>query len=263
MRRFYIEKISNEQDHCIISGPEARHITKVLRMKPGDHLILMDAQGARFKACIESVTSRSVLTALQERLPPPPASPVTITLCQALPKSHAMDYLIQKTSELGVDHIIPFISERTVARFEPSKYENKMRHWHEIAINAAKQSGRAMPVSIEMPCTADTLSTKFSPPHALKVILWEDESVGALKQVLRACGPADNFVGIVGPEGGFTQTEITSFKKAGFVSVSLGNRILRSETAAVTLTAIVQYEMGDLGCKVEGGRLKVGKVSSQ
>ena len=246
LRRFYVEKIMVSRDRCVIRGSEAKHMTKVLRMKPGDHAMLTDGEGRCFKTCIESASSREVLLLLEERLPTPRPSPVKITICQALLKSRAMDYLIQKTSELGVDCIVPFFSERTVIRIEQDRFDNKMRHWHEIAINAAKQCGRTIPAKIEHPCRLGELAAKFGQNHGLKVVFWEDESTMDLKQVLKTLPPAKHVVGIIGPEGGVTREEITTLREAGFVSVSLGTRILRAETAAITLAALVQYELGDL-----------------
>ncbi|MDY7035519.1 MAG: RsmE family RNA methyltransferase, partial [Thermodesulfobacteriota bacterium] len=114
MRRFFIEEIKPGDRSFIIAGPEARHIIKVLRMGRGDRVMLMDGKGSRFQAIIESVEGHEVLVTLEKSLPMPPPSPVEITLCQALLKSRPMDYMVQKTSELGVDRIIPFSSERTV-----------------------------------------------------------------------------------------------------------------------------------------------------
>jgi len=247
LQRFYIEEINSDDERCVITGSEAKHITKVLRMTPGDRFILMDGKGSRFEALIESISSREVLVLLENRLPEPPPSPaVKITLCQALIKPRAMDYLIQKTSELGVDCISPFFSDRTVISFEEDRLANKMRHWREIAKNSAKQCGRGVPVRIEMPCSFKELTVKWHGEKALKAILWEDERSKNFKTLLESSSQIKRFMGIVGPEGGFTRKEIDACGNAGFVPVSLGHRILRAETAAMTMVAIVQYELGDL-----------------
>ena len=114
MRRFFVEEIKIKDNSCTIKDPEARHIAKVLRMKHGDRLILMDDKGKRFQGLIESVGMHGVRVTIEKPLPAPIPSPVEITLCQALLRSQPMDYIIQKTSELGVQRIIPFTSERTV-----------------------------------------------------------------------------------------------------------------------------------------------------
>jgi len=246
LRRFFVDEIRSKDGLCAITGPEAKHITRVLRMKPGNRFVLMDGRGSLFQVLIESISSQEVWVFLEKPFPKPLPSPVKITICQALPKSRAMDYLIQKTSELGVDSIIPFFSERTVVRFEMDRLANKMKHWREVAISSAKQCGRGIPVSIDSPISFRAVMEKWRGQNALKVVLWEEEESRDLKSTLKTPPPAANFVGIIGPEGGFSSEEIDAARDAGFVSVSLGGRVLRAETAAITTVAIVQYELGDL-----------------
>ena len=246
MRRFFVEKIDAKQALFSITGSEAKHISRVLRMGPGDRFILMDGEGARFLALIESAGSREVRVFLEKPLPEPAPSPVEIILCQALLKSRKMDYLIQKTSELGVDCIIPFSSERTVVRLKKERLSGRIKHWREIARSSAKQSDRAVPAQIEGLVPFNELVAKWKEEDALKIVLWEEEGSKDLKGVLRESTLQKKFIGIVGPEGGFSRQEIEAAKDAGFVAASLGNRILRSETAAITVVAVVQYEWGDL-----------------
>ena len=148
MRRFLVEEIEFKDGLCSITGSEARHIKKVLRMQPDDALILMDAKGSRFQVTIKAVTPKEVLVNLHKPIPAPPPSPVKITLCQALLKSRAMDYVVQKTSELGAKRIIPYASKRTVVRLDKHRAANRVRHWGEIANNTAKQSDGSSPAEI-------------------------------------------------------------------------------------------------------------------
>ena len=245
MRRFFVEKIWENNGICSITGSEAKHISKVMRMKPGDRFVLLDGNGRRFQVCIDTVTSKAIQVIMEKPLPGLPHSPVNITLCQALLKSRAMDYLIQKTSELGVDRIIPFISERTVVKYKKESFSNKMRHWQEISVSSAKQSG-GLPAEIETPVSMMQLEEEWKGEDVLKVVFWEEEGATDFKTLLKASRPAKNLVGMVGPEGGFTRKEIDACTDAGFVPVSLGHRILRAETAAMIMVAIVQYELGDL-----------------
>ena len=246
MRRFFVEEMNAEDGRCTITGSEARHMLRVLRMGPGDHFILMDGQGMRFLAVIESATRYEVSVILKKPLPQNPPSPVEIVLCQAVLKSGPMDYLIQKTSELGVNCIQPFTSERTVVSLHENRVENRLRHWREIAKNAAKQSGRIAPVQIFRPVSIEELPAKWKQESGMKVIFWEEEETKHLKSLLRDSPQAEKFIGMVGPEGGFARKEISLCRDAGFVPVSLGNRILRAETAAITMVAVVQYEWGDM-----------------
>jgi 16S rRNA (uracil1498-N3)-methyltransferase len=152
---------------------------------------------------------------------------------------------------LGVDHIFPFSSERTVAKLDDNRSTSRIRHWREIAQSATKQSDRVTPAEIVPISSLMDLTGQWKQKDALKVILWEQEDSRDLKGLLRVSSSVKSFVGIVGPEGGFSREEVTVVKKAGFISVSMGRRILRAETAAITMVAIVQYEWGDLSLNEE------------
>ena len=251
LRRFLVEDLTIHEGACIITGGEAKHISKVLRMVRGDPLILMDGKGARFLAEISLISRHQVTVAIKKTFPATPSSPVDITLCQAVIKSGPMDYLIQKTSELGIDRIFPFTSARTVVNFQSDKEQKKLRRWREIANNAAKQCNRAIPAKIEPMETLKEQLVSLEAEPGVKVILWEKETSLDLKKLLQSHALCTRFTGMVGPEGGFSPEEVQAAQKAGFIPVSMGGRILRSETAAVTLVAIVQYEWGDLNTNKE------------
>lgn len=247
MRRFFVEQLPDEGGTCMITGAEARHIARVLRMKPGDRMVLMDGKGRRFQAAVGEIGRHEVHAVLEARLPNPSPSPVEITLLQALIKSGPMDYLIQKTSELGADRLIPFEAIRSVVRPDETRLEKKMTHWKKVAKSAAKQSGRTKPLKVLPVSSFESLLGRYKDDHALKVILWEEEDSTDLKEVLRATPAKRHYAGMIGPEGGFSGEEVDLAQRAGFIPVSLGRRILRAETAAIAITAIVQYELGDLG----------------
>jgi 16S rRNA (uracil1498-N3)-methyltransferase len=251
LRRFFIESILPEKDgSCTLTGTEARHITKVLRMGTGDRLILVDGQGNRFQACILSSGKGTARVRIEKTVPTPEPSPVEMTICQALIKSRPMDLVIQKCSELGVTCIIPFNSDRTIIKLDKTRVASKTRHWKEIARSSTKQADRDKP-----PRVADITSfahclDEDGGEGILKVILWEEEGALDLKACLKSSTLVKKFRGIVGPEGGFTHEEVRLAEAKGFTPVSLGRRILRAETAAIALAAIVQYECGDLGIAV-------------
>jgi len=246
-RRFFIEETLKAADgSCVIRGSEARHILKVLRMGRGDSFILMDRTGDRYRAVIESVDGVEVTARLGDKLEGPASSGLEITLCPAILKSAPMDYLIEKTSELGIARINPFYSERTVVKTDSATSSNKVRRWREIAVSSAKQSDRVRPAEISEPAAFTDAVLQWRDSNALKVILWEREDSRDLKKLLKKSIPFRHFVGMVGPEGGFSSAEVDAAAQAGFIPVSLGRRVLRAETAAMTLVAIVQYEWGDL-----------------
>ena len=246
MRRFFVEKIIPANDILSITGKEARHIVNVLRMKKGETLILMDGKGQLFEATIETLHYKEVKVKINKTISPPPPSPIEISLAQALIKTHPMDYLIQKVTELGISSIHLFYSERTVIKLKPEHIRNKMDHWMEIMKSACKQCGRANLPDLNTPLPFEEIIKNKPDKKALKILLWEDEDKTDLKRFLRSMNPASHVFAIVGPEGGFTSNEINLAREAGFQIISLGNRILRAETAAVSLVSIIQYEWGDL-----------------
>ena len=252
MRRFFVERIEPEGDQVRVPSPEADHITRVLRMGPGDRFILMDGTGARFQAVIRSVRAGEVVLNLERPLPAPSPSPVEITLCASLLKSRPMDLLIQKTSELGVHRVQPLICARTAVRLPQDRVESRLRHWREIARSAAKQADRAVPARVVPPAALKDALAAWGERSFLKVLLWEGEAAMDLKALLRGTHPAKGIAVVVGPEGGFSKTEVDAARAAGFVPVSLGRRILRAETAALAVVAVMQYEWGDLGIENEG-----------
>lgn len=250
MRRFFVEEIEADHETMAIQGSEARHIFSVLRMEPGDRLILFDGKGQRFRARIISAGRKEILVTLERALEAPPPSPVNITLCQALLKSRGMDDIIRRTSELGVNRIIPFTSGRTVVRADAGKAAARVAHWRTIARDAAKQTDRRVPAEIAPITSLENMLADLKHGTASRIVLWEQEQTLDFKELLRSAPPAGGgCIGIVGPEGGFSKGEIQVIAEAGFQPVSVGNRVLRSGTAALTLVALVQYEWGDLGLR--------------
>jgi 16S rRNA (uracil1498-N3)-methyltransferase len=247
MRRFFIEEIIEEDNLCLIPEKEARHMTKVLRMKADDPFILITGKGEAFEAVIETASKNGVYARIIKPLPLTASSPVEIEICQAILKPRMMDYMIEKTSELGVSRIQPFYSDRTVIKPDKNSASNKIRHWRMIAQSALKQCGRAVPADIAEPAGFKEMVKASSEKSGVKVVLWEGEERSDLKTRLRGKETTEAFTGIIGPEGGFTGQEINLMRDAGIIPVSVGSRILRAETAAIALTTIIQYEWGDLG----------------
>lgn len=246
MRRFFVEDLPGQDGLIFLNGKEANHIRNVLRMKRGDTLSVMDGKGHLVEAIIEELHHKGVRVKIIRSLPAPSPSPVEIHLAQALIKSRPMDSLIQKATELGVNSITPFASERTATRIRPEHLSRKMDHWEEIMKAACKQSGRPNLPTLNPPLPFEALIGNAPHQGTLKVLLWEAEKEADLKGLLRSLGQLSHIVAIVGPEGGFTPREIRIARNAGFHIASLGSRILRAETAAITLLSIIQYEWGDL-----------------
>jgi len=249
MRRFFIGDIPGEGSLITLTGKEANHIRNVLRMKRGDTITVTDGKGRLFEAIIDEIHRKAILVKIIKALPVSAPPPIEIHLAQALIKSRPMDLLIQKATELGVTSITPFTSERTAVNVKNDHLSRKMLHWEEIMKAACKQSGRSSLPTLNPPQAFAALIGNALYQDILKVLLWEAEKEADLKGLLRSIGKQLNIAAMVGPEGGFTPREIRLAKDAGFHIVSLGSRILRSETAAITLVSVIQYEWGDLSLR--------------
>lgn len=223
-----------------LEGGQARQILQVLRLRRGDRILLFDGSGREYEAAIERSTPQGVEVFIVGRKGPLPPSPFFVTLAQGLPKAPKMDLIVQKATELGVDRILPLRCERSVLK------EGKLERWRRIAVEAAEQCGRVtVPEIQEVQDLRGYLDGYPGRDQAL--VLWEGERLQGLKAFLRSIAPARRLTILVGPEGGLSQEEVALAKERGFVAVSLGRRIFRSETAVLVALALIQYEWGDLG----------------
>ncbi|MBI2412009.1 MAG: 16S rRNA (uracil(1498)-N(3))-methyltransferase [Deltaproteobacteria bacterium] len=206
------------------------------RMKEAVTVVSNDAL---FRARIESLGEDSARLKVFEEMGPI-GREIDITLLQALPEKERMELIIQKTTELGVASIIPFKSEKSISIDERDSAQKKSHRWQAAALKAAKQSRRPDIPSIEPFCAfEDALRVEAG----LKIMLWEKGGLPSLKGVLRGYNGPGPVALLSGPEGGFTDEEAEAAKGAGFVPVSLGNRILRAETSAIAAVGIIGYEM--------------------
>jgi 16S rRNA (uracil1498-N3)-methyltransferase len=229
-------------DRCSLVEGNLHYIRSVMRMKPGNRLSLFDGHGQEYSALIVNISAEQALVEIVDKNSVP-ARPARITLLQALPKAQKMDFIVQKATELGVDEIRPFSSERSVPLLTVEKAHQKTERWRKIAQAAAKQCRRSdVPEIVEIQVFAEML--KAVEPNAAKMIFWEGESRLGLRKALQRFPEARIFSILVGPEGGLTSGEVEAAADSGFVSVSLGKQILKLETAAIAILAILQYEAG-------------------
>jgi 16S rRNA (uracil1498-N3)-methyltransferase len=245
MARFYVPQPWIENGMLKIEGDEVKHIRKVLRLKTGDGIVVFDGLGKELEGTIVEERLSSVVIRIQNIFSSERDSPLEVTLAQSLLKGEKMDYLIQKATELGVKEIIPFFSSRSVPFLEKSRRLKRHHRWEKIAVEASKQCGRGVVPKIEsLQDYSDML--QMASTEDLRLILWERERI-KLKEVLERSKEKRKIFFIIGPEGGFNQLEVDEAKKAGFIPVTLGRRILRAETASLCFLSILQYERGDIG----------------
>lgn len=243
---FFVEPQAVRGETITIAGPLARHLCGSLRVKPGEMIWLGEDGGPRYHARL-TAADRDRLTAhiVSTSSPPQEHSP-RITLGLALVKGDRMDWAVQKAAELGVARLVPLITARSIVRPKSGRTDHQSGRWQSIALEAAQQSMRwdvpvvAAPVSFDAWCADVALG-------ACRWLLWEDPRGTPFRDRLRGKPRPDQVTLVIGPEGGFTADEIALAGQRGFEMVSLGSRILRTETAVVAALALVQYEWGDLG----------------
>ena len=245
MARFYVPRPRIEKGMLEVEGDEVKHIRKVLRLRAGDEITVFDGLGKEFEGIIVEEGLSSVVIKIRNVYSSKRDSPLEVTLAQSLLKGEKMDYLIQKATELGIKEIIPFLSSRSVPLLERSKRLKRNHRWERIAIEASKQCGRGVVPKIEFLQDYSEMLPKAS-PNSLRLILWEREGI-KLKEIFERSKERKKIFFVIGPEGGFSHGEVDEAKRAGFIPVTLGRRILRAETASLCFLSILQYEQGDMG----------------
>jgi 16S rRNA (uracil1498-N3)-methyltransferase len=245
MRRFFIEPTAMDGKTATLSGPDARHIAAVLRLKPGERIILFDGTGrecqARILACAQDRVSVSILGSRFNRA----ESPVRITIAQGFLKDKKMDGLVRPLTELGMVRWVPFFAARSVPRASADRLSARTERWRKIALEALKQCRRGVAPEILSAVSFDE-ALSLGAGSDVKVAFWE-KAVDPLPVSEPGEGGSQSVFVLLGPEGGFTDQEMAKARAAGFAVVSLGPRILRAETAALAACTLVQYLFGDLG----------------
>lgn len=240
MARLFVSPDQLAGERATLDEAAHRHLIKVLRLGKGAAIRLFDGKGSEVEALIVAVGRDSVDVSLGERRQVEPAA-CAITLIQSVPRGDRMDLIVQKTTELGVSRIVPVLSQHGTSKPPPGR----TRRWQTIAEEAARQSGRA---DVPVICEPVALPTALAPPDERagdrRFLLWEGEQSTSLHRAL-ADRPAHVAL-LVGPEGGFASSEVETCVRAGFRSVGLGPRILRTETAAIVAVALCQAAAGGL-----------------
>ncbi len=245
MPKFFVSKENITDSVIKIIGDDVNHIKRVLRLKSGDNIIVCDGEGTDYNVEIADINQDSVYTNVISSNLSGTEAPVDITLFQGVPKSDKMDFIIQKSVELGVRRIVPVITERTVVKIESKKdKDNKTSRWQRIASEAAKQCNRGIIPDVSEPVKyVDGL--KMAQEFDLSIIPYEKEEESRLRLYLQDKSIKRISV-FIGPEGGFTETEIQAAIINNVRPVTLGPRILRTETAGITALSILMYELGDI-----------------
>jgi len=217
------------------------HLAKVLRARSGDEIMLFNGDGRDFTGIIGSVRGKHVTAEIGAAHPVETESRLSITLVQCMPRGEKMDWVVQKTTELGVARIVPVISQRSVVRLDHGQAQSKQSHWQAVAVSACEQCGRARLPMIESPVQLLNYLGGLAPSAHPRWVL-EPQIAATAPQRL----PLTEAEIAIGPEGGFAPEELEGFKLAGFLPLGLGPRVLRTETAAIAALVWLQSLFGDM-----------------
>lgn len=268
--RVYVDMPLAPASLVTLGGSAAAHVSRVLRLQPGDPLTVFNGRGGEYEARIDGLRKDTALLEIGAHRAVERESPLSITLAQGVSRGERMDLVVQKATELGVRGIVPLLTERSVVRLDKKQAEAKRRHWHAVAVSACEQCGRNRVPEVAVPMdlakflalasarSSDSTgpSGRAGPsvsaadggspdptfdPAAARVVLSPHGGLSG-----RELRPDAGLIVLIGPEGGLSATELEAALAAGFRALRLGPRILRTETAAIAALAVIQHQLGDL-----------------
>ena len=249
MHRFFVDPTSIQGDLVRLDGPIARQIARVLRLRPGEGIQVLDDTGSVYRVELTAVGVRNTEGRVLDTSDAGGEPGLKITLYQALLKADSFELVLQKGTELGVSRFVPVSCERSVAVLRgQGRLGSKLERWRRILREAAEQSERGRLPVLQPPIDFKEACDTVSEPA---LILWEREKSRGLKTTLgelnASDGPVASLSVFVGPEGGFSEQEVEHAQGEGIRPVSLGSRILRAETAGIAAVTAIMYELGELG----------------
>ena len=241
MYRFFIESGINFGRDISITGDDYNHMKNVLRMRQGEQILISDGQDREYLCSIQKIREKEILLTVEDIIGTSRELPAKITLFQGLPKGDKMEQIIQKAVELGVYEIVPVVMKRSVVKLDSKKAVKKTERWNSIALSAAKQSKRGVIPAVLPPMTFQEAVKKASDMEAFLLPYENAEGIeGARKQIF-SMKDKKSIAVFIGPEGGFEDSEIEKAVEAGAITLTLGKRILRTETAGMTMLSILMF----------------------
>ena len=242
--RIFTDQPLAEGLEVALSQGAARHLTSALRLGANSKVVLFNGEGGEFSARLIETSNKKNTTALIEKFSPGiPPSPLALTLAIAISRGERMDWIVQKAVELGVRDIVLLTTERCEVKLNPDRAAKKLKHWRQVARSACEQSGQNRVASIGLPIS---FSMGLETTADWRLILDPGSESSLMSQIATQSGsPPGSVLILSGPEGGFSDEEITLAQSKGFCSVGLGPRILRTETAPLSAVSILQAQWGD------------------
>lgn len=245
--RIYFPRQFEPGEELELDEHNTHYLRNVLRLKSGEKVRLFGKADGEYEAVVTDTASKQLKLTVVNKLPGAAGGAVRITLAQSLPKTDKMDLIVQKATELGASRVVPFVSSRSIPVLTPEKARQRRERWQKIALEASRQCRRPDIPEVAEVIPFDRMLESAAEPD-LKLILWEEESGTKIKSALKA-SRADAITVTIGPEGGFSPEEVEAARARGFIPVSLGPQVLKTETAALAALAIIQYEKGIFGAE--------------
>ncbi|SDH47420.1 16S rRNA (uracil1498-N3)-methyltransferase [Alteribacillus persepolensis] len=243
MQRYFVEPENITDSYVLVTGEDVKHMTKVMRMETGSHIICLDNQGKQVLCQISEMTQNEVQADILETLDNYNELPVSVAVAQSLIKGDKLDLVIQKGTEFGAAAFYLFAADRSVVKWDGKKVQKKVDRLKKIAKEAAEQSGRLyIPSIYYVPSWKEVLQQTKN--YSTSVLFYEEDaktqSHGGLKDVLQSS--PESIMAVIGPEGGVSEKEVNDLKREGIKNISLGPRILRSESASLYFLACLSYQ---------------------
>ncbi|MEJ6951132.1 16S rRNA (uracil(1498)-N(3))-methyltransferase [Natronospora cellulosivora (SeqCode)] len=249
MHRFFLNNNNVIEGKVVkITGSDFNHISYSLRMDIGDQIIASDGKGFDYQLEIIYIGEKEIEAEIINKSQNFNEPDIKVTIAQAIPKKNNMDLIVQKCTEIGVNKIIPLNTKRTIVKLKGNKIEKRINRWQKISEEAAKQSKRAIIPKIGSVCELEDIIEQVD-DYDLVLVPWEDEKKQGSKEILYKLDKEEikRVMIIIGPEGGFVEDEINLLKSKGAIPITLGPRILRTETAGIVALTMILYQAGELG----------------
>lgn len=243
MRRFYSSNIDLQSREIILNTEETRHLRDVLRLRAADEINVFDGEGSEFLCRIREIGKKETELQILEKISPAaPESALELTLAVALLKGEKFDFVVQKACELGVSRIVPLVTKRADVKLKDQKEtEKKLERWRKIVVESSKQCGRAFLMKIETPVSF----AEFVKNSDETFLFFSERNGESFENFIDKNIKAEKFTAFIGSEGGWDEAEIETARANNFHIITLGGRILRAETAAMTIPALLQNHFGD------------------
>jgi 16S rRNA (uracil1498-N3)-methyltransferase len=251
LTRIFVDGVLNPGSSVELARETAAHLTKVLRARSGDEVVLFNGDGREFGGIIEAARGSRVSAAIGAARSIDRESPFRLTLVQCVPRGDRMDFIVQKATELGIARIVPVLSQRSVVRLDEKQAASKQAHWQAVAVSACEQCGRnRLPeVASPQPLLHYLGALPAPEPGGLRLVLEPERAQRAEHEPAAMDIDASRASGAeiaIGPEGGFAGEELEAFDLSAFRRLSLGPRVLRTETAAIAAIVVLQAHFGDM-----------------